>query len=81
MKWLKRIKIKHLLTDSEDYNEIQESMNKIASILEQHKEFEDIVDDMRHIPKGDVYFSPSDYANKMLARMYDIADMERIWVE
>jgi len=81
--WHKKIKIKNLLTESEEHKDIQESMNKIADVLSKHHEFKRslLIHKMRNIPEGDDVISPSDYANKLLSAMYDIADEERIWIE
>lgn len=83
MSWRKKIKIKQFLTESEKREDIQESMNKVADELEKHPEFKQhsFIKKMRQIPEGDEVFSPSDYANKILAKMYDVADEERIWIE
>ena len=35
----------------------------------------------REIPKGDDYFKPIDYANKLLDDLYDYADEYRIWLD
>jgi len=79
--WRKTIKIKHLLTEKEDFVNVQNSTNKIANVLKEHFEFRSILKKLRNIPKGDDYFSPSDYANKILDEMYDIANMEKIWID
>ena len=79
--WRKKIAIKDLLTDKSDWQSIQDSMNKIADILEKHFEFMPVIPQLRDIPKGDDYFSPEDYANKILNTMYSIADEERIWID
>lgn len=82
--WRKKIKIKQFLTESEKHEDIQKSMNQIADVLEKHHEFLQppaFLQKMRNIPKGDDVITPSDYANKLLAAMYDIADEELIWIE
>lgn len=81
--WRRKIKIKDLLTDSEEHKDIQESMNKITNVLDHHNEFRrlPVIHKMRNIPKGDNIISASDYANKCLDIIYDIADEERIWLE
>lgn len=82
-KWRKKIQIKQLLTESENHKDIQESMNKIADVLDNHYEFRrtPLIQRMRNIPQGDDVITPSDYANKLLGSMYDIADDEAIWIE
>ncbi|MCJ7768757.1 hypothetical protein MUP79_10250 [Candidatus Bathyarchaeota archaeon] len=79
--WRKRINIKHLLTKSGKHKDIVKSMNSIADVLEKHFEFKEIAGRLRNIPKGDDVITPADYANKLLERVYDIADNERIWIE
>ena len=81
--WHKKIQVKHLLTESEEHKDIQESMSKIADVLSKHHEFmrSPLIQRMRNIPEGDDVITPSDYANKLLSAMYNIADEEKIWME
>jgi hypothetical protein len=80
--WIHRVKIKHLFTEKEDYESIQESMNAIADVLKRSGCFFRFdLKKFRNIPKGDEVFGPADYANKLLARMYDYADDNQIWIE
>ena len=80
--WLGRVKIKHLLTEKDDWESVQTSMTQIAGILERRKAFSGFdVLPFRSIPKGDTVFGPADYANRYLASMYDFADSHRIWIE
>lgn len=83
MNWRKKIKIRQFLTESEKHEDVQASMNKVADELEEHSEFKQhsFIQKMRNIPEGDDVFSPADYANKLIAKMYDVADAERIWIE
>ena len=37
-RWNKTIKIKYLFTESEEYDDLQRSMNAIADVLEPHVE-------------------------------------------
>jgi hypothetical protein len=81
--WRKSIKIKHLLTESEEYADVKEVMSKVADELSKHGEFKELslISKLRNIPAGDDVITPTDYANKLLRQVYDIADMERIWIE
>ena len=79
--WRKKIKIKHFCNGCEDHKGVQKVMSNIADVLTEHSEFSSIVPMLRHIPKGDEFFSPADYANKILDRIYDIADCEGVWIE
>ena len=81
--WRKKIKIKEFLTDKEDHKSVQESMNKIADVLESHGEFglTNLATKFRNIPVGDDVITPCDYANKLIGIMYDIADEQEIWIE
>lgn len=82
-RWDYKVKIKHLFTEAEDHQSIQKSMNEIADVLQRDpfiswnfrplKKF-------RSIPKGDETFGPVDYANRLLEKLYDFADSERIWI-
>ena len=81
--WRKKIQIKGLLTESEEHKDIQESMNKISDVLKRYPEFAmtNLCSKMKHIPMGDDIITPLDYANKLLSKMYDIADEQAIWIE
>ena len=83
--WNTKVKIKHLLTEGEGYEEVQANMNAIADVIEKSDAFilfsPSVIRKMRNIPKGDEVFGPVEYANKLLAKMYDYADECRIWIE
>ena len=80
--WRTKLKIKHLFTHEEDYESIQKSMNDIADAIENGPTQIGIdLKPFRNIPKGDSIFKPVDYANKLIDRLYDYADDERIWIE
>ena len=79
--WQSKVRVKRYFTDSEDYKVIKCDMAKVARALEKANFPPDIVKPFRKIPKGDNTFSPQDYANKYLERMYDYADDNRIWIE
>lgn len=82
LQWNAKIKIKHLLTDDEDHESTQNNMNNIADALESSGLFYGFdTSGFRNIPKGDNFFSPTDYANVLLDKMYDYADYRRIWIE
>ena len=86
MNWTNRIKLKHLFTQEEDHENIQKSMNEIADVIEGTRIYSGMfvlfsLKEFRNIPKGDEYFKPIDYANKLIDRLYDFADDNRIWIE
>ena len=82
MNWLGRVKVKHLFTENEDYKSVQTSMSAIADVLDSSSHFLLFnTRGFRSVPRGDDFFKPVDYANKMLSRMYDYADENRIWIE
>lgn len=81
MAWNSRVRVKHLFTNAEDHASVQACMNAVADVLDAHPEF--MMFDtrgFRNISEGDDMFGPREYANKHLARMYDYADLWRIWV-
>jgi len=81
-RWNSKIKIKHLFTEDEDHESVQESMNAIADVVRNHSAF--VLFDtknFRNIPRGDDVLGPTDYANRLLDRLYDFADEHRIWVK
>jgi hypothetical protein len=81
--WNHKVKIKHLFTDKEDWQSIQDSMNAIADVLTKDAWFRTFVDlhKFRQIPEGDTVIRPVDYANKLLDFLYNFADDQRIWIE
>jgi hypothetical protein len=82
MTWRHQVKIKHLLTEEEDHEAVQASMNSIADVLDQATCFWFFpVNKFRSIPEGDAVFGPVDYANKLLDAMYTYADKRKIWIE
>jgi hypothetical protein len=83
MRWIHTIKLKYLLTEDEDYDSIQKSMNAIADVLDADSCFSSFrfKKKMRNIPQGDEIVTSLDYANKLIDKMYDYADQHRIWIE
>ena len=74
--WKHTIKIKHLFTQSEERDDIVESMTKIADVLEK----KDCVKDFFYLGRcrkiNDVRT-----ANAFLDKLYDFCDARLIWVE
>lgn len=82
MAWHHRVKVKYLFTEKEDHTSIQQSATAIADVLDKEICFWAFdTSAFRNIPEGDQVFGPVDYANKLLDRMYDYADDQRIWLE
>ena len=81
--WKKKIRIKQYFTEKEDHTSVQEAMTKVSNELKNHSEFAltNLCSKLKKIPKGDDVFTPVDYANKLLLKMYDIADEQNIWIE
>lgn len=80
--WNYKIKLKHLFTEDESYEAVQNSMTAVADVVAKHPAFNGFsVVKFRSIPHGDDTFGPVDYANRLLARLYDFADDKRIWIE
>jgi len=80
--WNHKIKLKHLFTEDESHAAIQASMTAVADVIAKHPAFSNFdVSAFRKIPKGDDVFKPVDYANRLLERLYDVADAGRIWIE
>lgn len=79
-KWNYTVKIKHLFTENEDFESVQESMNAIADVLDNTffvPRFNTAK--FRNMPKDNEYIEPLEYANKLLNEWYDFADEYRIW--
>lgn len=85
MAWNSKVKIKHLLTEDEDHASVQRNMNAIADVIAKSSAFilfpNKYVQAMRNIPAGDEIVPPVDYANRLIDRIYDFADANRIWIE
>ena len=82
MKWINRIELKSLMTEKEDFESVQNSMNKIAKRIKKEVFFMSFdVSLFGKIPKGDDIFKPVDYANKLIDQLYDFADENRIWIK
>ena len=80
--WKYRVKVKQFFTTNEDLSSIRKSMKSIANELKKNDCFNEFdYSSFYKIPKGDKVFKPSDYANRLLSRMYDYADEKRIWIE
>jgi len=81
--WDYHVKLKHLMTKNEDWESVQTSMTQIGNILERTPCFHDFpkINKFKRIPRGDEFFEPVDYANKLLDEMYAYADAYRIWIE
>ncbi len=80
--WKAKIRIKHLFSKNEDYQSIQISMNNIADILKTSNLFSDFDFSLfRKIPRDNEFFKSVEYANKLIDRMYDFANANRIWIE
>lgn len=82
MSWQHRVRLKHLFTREESHDAIQRSMTQIADALGSEPCFAGFdAAKFYKIPKGDDFFAPVDYANQLINKMYDYADLHRIWVE
>lgn len=80
--WNHKIRLKHLFTEDESHAAVQASMTAVADEVAKHSAFAGVnVAGLRKIPQGDDVFKPVDYANRLLARLYDFADEKRIWIE
>jgi hypothetical protein len=74
--WKHTIKIKHLFTEEEDPDSVEESMKNIADVLEKESKLKTFqyldrcrkIDDLRT-------------ANAFLSKLYDFCDENAIWVE
>jgi len=75
-KWKKKIKIKQFLTESEDIDSIKTAMDNIAEVIK--SDFpSSLVKQMQQLPETGFL----SYSNNLLSRMYDIADLQGIWLE
>ena len=81
--WKYKVKIRHLLTKNEDYNSIKKSMSAIADVLSKESCFMEFnwLKKFRKIPKGDKVIRAVEYGNKLLDKMYDYADENKIWID
>jgi hypothetical protein len=80
--WYNRITLRDLMTCNKDHESVQKSMTVIADRIKAKPFFSRFdVAKFYRIPKGDGVIQPVDYANKLLSRMWDFCDENRIWVE
>jgi hypothetical protein len=79
--WSHKVNVKQYFTEKEDHASIQASMESIANALKDDLWFSEFrFESFYSIPKGDDTFGPVDYANRLLNRLYDFADSNRIWI-
>jgi hypothetical protein len=76
-RWLTKIQIKHLFTEDEDYDSVQKSMKAVAQVLKEARFPKRLIDECLTIPEEYSLV----VANSIMSRVYDYADMERIWVD
>ena len=83
MRWLYHVKVKHLMTEEEDHESVSKAMSDIAEVLEKEPCFKGFpyLKKFRKIPEGNDILGPVDYANRLLDRLYDYADLNLIWIE
>jgi hypothetical protein len=81
--WKHRVAVKQFLTEGETLEEVQASMTKIADALTASGVFRGFspLSQFYRIPAGDDIIAPVDYANKLLEKMFDYADLNLIWIE
>lgn len=71
-----------MLTTAPDHAAVQATMTAIADRLKQDPWFSRFdFTQFYNLPEGDDFFAPSDYADRILARLYDYCDRERIWLD
>jgi len=81
-KWNYKVKLTHLFTVKNDHESIQNSMIAIAKVIESEKCFFGFnTQRFYEVPEGDDVMKPEDFANKLIDRMYNFADLHKIWVE
>jgi hypothetical protein len=81
-KWLGKVKLTHLFTENTDHKSVQEAMISIAKVIESEKCFFGFnTEKFYEVPEGDGVMEPEDFANKLIGRVYDFADLHKIWVE
>lgn len=83
MRWLHKVKVKHLITEDEDYESVKKSMNEVADILSKEECFKDFtsIEKFKNFPKEEDEEDFVEYANDLLDEMYEYADAWRIWIE
>jgi hypothetical protein len=85
MAWNSRVKIKHLLTDEGTDEAIRRDMASVGNELASSAAFGSFdrrtIARMKALPDG---LEPDELlavANRLLDRMYDFADYNRIWID
>jgi hypothetical protein len=83
--WLYKARLRQFIeTDVEDNDlpGIRRDMKKLGDEIKKLACFRGFsTDKFYDIPAGDEVVSAMDYANKLIERMYDYADTQRIWIE
>lgn len=80
--WKTSIKIRDLITESEDWETVKEEMEEMADRIEKSGLFPDLdLEPFRNIPEGDGVITPVKYANILMGMVYDYADEALIWIE
>jgi len=80
--WKNSIKIRDLITESEDWDTVKEEMAEMADRIEKSGLFPELdLTPFRNIPEGDGVITPVKYANILMERVYDYADEALIWIE
>lgn len=80
--WRHTVRIKHLLTESEELEDVKKSMVAVADELDKHDCFKLFpVDELRNLEySGSALVRAVDVANMALSKLYDYADKHRIWM-
>ena len=81
-RWDHHVKLKHLMIENEDRSSVVRSMRHIADEIKKYSCFDLFpVHHFYRIRRADDVISSLDYANKLIDKMYDYADANRIWIE
>jgi hypothetical protein len=79
MNWKHKVALKHLFTREDNYESLQNSMNKVADVIENEQCLFSFLgkNKFRKLPKKHTL----ETANLLLSKLYDYADANNIWID
>lgn len=82
-RWNHKVKLRQYWdSDATDHDTISRIGRKLADAIDGYPCLNGFnADTFRNIPQGDADFTPSDYFNRRLDKLYDYCDRNGIWID